>query len=41
MAIDEEDSVLFLLPGAGKLAMIDIDRITEISQDFTKQETNA
>jgi hypothetical protein len=41
MAIDEEDEILFLLPGHGKLAMLDIASITEITQDFTKQETNA
>jgi hypothetical protein len=41
MAIDEGDEILFLLPGPGKLAMLDIASITEITQDFTKQETNA
>ena len=40
MAIDEEDDIIFLLPGPGKLAMIDIASITEITRDFTKQETN-
>ncbi len=39
MAIDEDDEILFLLPGPGKLAMIDMASITEITQDFTKQET--
>ena len=41
MAIDEEDDIIFLLPGPGKLAMIDIASITEITRDFTKQETRA
>ena len=40
MAIDEEDEIIFLLPGPGKLAMIDIASITEITRDFTKQETS-
>ncbi len=40
MAIDEDDEVIVLLPGLGKLAMIDIASITEISQDFAKQESN-
>ena len=39
MAIDEEDEIIFLLPGPGKLAMINVASITEITQDFTKQET--
>jgi hypothetical protein len=41
MAIDEEDDVIVLLPGPGKLAMIDMASITEITQDFTKQESSA
>jgi hypothetical protein len=40
MAIDEDDEVIFLLPGPGKLAMIDMASITEITQDFTKQQAS-
>ena len=41
MAIDEEDGVLFLLPGPGKMALINIASVAEITRDFTTQETNA
>ncbi len=41
MAIAEADGVIFLLPGPGKMAMIDIASITEITRNFTKQETSA
>ena len=39
MAIDEEDGIVFLLWGGGGMAMIDIASITEITRDFTKQES--
>ena len=41
MAIDEEDGIIFLLPGPGRLAMLDISSITEITQDFLKRESHA
>jgi hypothetical protein len=41
MAIDDVEEVVVLLPGPGRLAMIDMANITEITQDFTKQETSA
>jgi hypothetical protein len=40
MAIDEEDEILILLPERGKLAMIDMASITEITQNFVKQESS-
>ena len=41
MAINEDDDIIVLLPGPGKMAVIDITSITEITRDLTKQETNA
>jgi hypothetical protein len=40
MAIDEEDEIIILLPERGRLAMIDMASITEITQNFTKQESS-
>lgn len=39
MAIDEEHGVVLLLWGGSGMAMIDIASITEITRDFTKQES--
>jgi hypothetical protein len=40
MAIDEEDEIIILLPERGKLAMIEMASITEMTQNFAKQQTN-